>query len=193
MYNRSIVPTFKITTSHPFKIDILRNGSKSDGTPQYGLAVSFHSRLFTGLSKTEEFLQYNQINITGLDFLQNVPASFPGKNYYCILKIMVSNLQATSAKIEWVSDDASVDSLQPVKFQSSQDRRQTEARIIIGVLVNDDEAIAGTPPEGLINTTYIIQNINTNLIMCNMVFDGIPVVYPVPFAGGRQSANLFGT
>lgn len=191
MYNRSIVPTLKITSSHPFKIDILKNGTKSDGTPQYALAVNYHSRLFTDLSKTEEFLQYNQITITGLDFAQDVPASFPGKNYYCVLKIMVDNLQAKSAKIEWVSDDASVDTLQPVKFISSQDRKQTEARIIIGVLVNDDEAVAGTPAAGRINTTYIIQNINTNLIMCNMVFDGVPVVYPVPFAGGRQSANLF--
>lgn len=191
MYNRSIIPTFRVTRSHPFKIDILKDGSKDDGTPQYSLAVSFHSRLFTGLTQTEEFLQYNQIDISGIDTLQKVPPSFPGKNYYCILNIKINNLQATSAKIEWVSDDASVDALQPIKFQSSQDKKQTEARIIIGVLVDDDEVIAGTPSEGRINTSYIIQNINTNLILCNMVFDGIPVLYPVPFAGGRQNANLF--
>jgi hypothetical protein len=171
---------------HPFKIDIGKKGKRGDGSPVYTLAINYHSRLFTGMSKTEQFLQYIKIPITGLDFVKEVPSSFPGENYYCVLKVTVSNLTATKAEIVWVSDDKSVDDLQPVKFESSENLKQIEARIIIGVFVSDDEAVAGLPGgENAVNTAYIMQYINTNLIMCNMVFNGVPIIYPVPFSGGR--------
>ena len=190
MYNRITIPTVKIGLVHPFKIDVLKNGVRSDGTPIYALAVNYHSRIYSGMDKTNKYLQWSRVpgtypKIPGVDILQEVPSTFPGQNYYCVLKIVVNNLQPTEAQIIWVSDDKSVNELQPITFESSNNLRQTEARIIIGTLVDDDEAIAGTPPEGRINTPYIVQNVNTNLIMCNMVFDGIPVIYPVPFAGGR--------
>jgi hypothetical protein len=188
-YSKIGITRPSIGSAHPFKIDIKKDGSNSDGTPQYVLAVNYHSRLFTGMSFTNEggsFLQWQKINITGLDFNQKVPSTFPGENYYCVLKITVSNLEATEAEIVWVSNDKTVDDLQPVKFESSDNLRQTEARIIIGVFVFDDEVLAGLPGgESAVNTAYIMQFINTNLIMCNMVFDGVPVIYPVPFAGGR--------
>lgn len=188
-YSKIGVPRVKIAQAHPFKIDILREGSRSDGTPKLFLAVNYHSRLFTGMSFTNSggaFLQWSKIDITGLDFKEEVPSSFPGQNFYCVLKITVNDLQATKADIIWVSNDKTVNELQPVTFESSQNRRQTEARIIIGVLVSDDESVAGTPGnDSALNTPYIMQFINTNLIMCNMVFDGTPVVYPVPFGGGR--------
>jgi hypothetical protein len=178
-----------VSFNHPFKIDIGRL-TNSKGELQYTLAVAYHSRLYTGMSFTNAggaFLQRNRIDITGLDFPQNVPTStFPGQNYYCVLKITITDLQATRAEIIYVSDDNSVNQLQPVKFESSQNRRQTEARIIIGVLVWDDEAVAGLEGnDSAINTVYLEQFVTTDLIMCNMVFDGLPVVYPVPFIGGR--------
>jgi hypothetical protein len=196
MYSKTAITRPTAGQTHPFKIDISKKGSRSDGTPIYTLAVNFHSRLFTGMGFTNQggaFLQWQQLDIQGLDAAQPVPSTFPGQNYYCVLRITVNNLQATQARIIWVSNDASVNQLQPVTFESSENRRQTEARIIIGVFVSDDEAIAGTDNTGggAVNTAYIMQNINTNLLMCNMVFDGVPVVYPVPFAGGRLNANLF--
>lgn len=186
-YNKIGITRPTAGQAHPFKIDISKKGSRGDGSPIYALAVNYHSRLFTGMGKTDKYLQWLKINITGLDAKQEVPSTFPGQNYYCVLKITVNNLQATEAEIIWVSNDKSVNELQPVTFESGTNLKQIEARLIIGVFVADDEAIAGTDNTdgGAVNTAYIMQNINTNLIMCNMVFDGVPVIYPVPFGGGR--------
>lgn len=171
--------------THPFKIDFERS-LDSGGNVKYFAAVNYHSRLFTGMGRTDKYLQWLKINITGLDFKKLVPSSFPGDNFYCVLKVTVNNLEATKAEIIWVSGDKTVNELQPVTFDSSDNLKQTEARIIIGVLVNDREAVAGTtdgPNEAKVD--YVMQFINTNLMMCNMVFNGIPVIYPVPFGGGR--------
>lgn len=186
-YNKIGITRPTAGQTHPFKIDIRKNGTRSDGNPIYSLAVNYHSRLFTGMGKTDKYLQWLKIPIEGLDQQQDVPSTFPGQNYYCVLKITVNNLQATQAQIIYVSNDQTVNQLQPVTFEGSSNLRQVEARIIIGVFVSDDEAIAGTDNTsgGAVNTAYIMQNINTNLLMCNMVFDGIPVIYPVPFGGGR--------
>jgi hypothetical protein len=178
--------------THPFKIDIGKKGSKSDGTPTYTLAVNYHSRLYGPLKLANDKLQYEKIAIKefgedGIDFAKEVPNSFPGKNFYCVLEMDISNLKVTPpAKIVWVSSDQSEAELAPVVFEGSDNLKQTKARVIIGVFVADDEAIAGLPGnDSAVNTAYIMQFVNTNLIMCNMVFDGIPIVYPVPFAGGR--------
>jgi hypothetical protein len=191
-YSKIGIPRVKLGIVHPFKIDILKDGSNADGTPKLFLAVNYHSRIYSGMGKTGKYLQWLRVpgtetSIPGTDLKQEVPSTFPGQNYYCVLKITVNDLQATKAEIIWVSNDKSVNDLQPITFQDGSNLKQTEARIIIGVLVSDDEAVAGTPRQndsGL-NTPYIVQLINTNLIMCNMVFDGIPVIYPVPFGGGR--------
>jgi hypothetical protein len=172
---------------HPFKIDIGKKGAKADKTPQYTLAVNYHSRLYESLDLKSDKLQYNRVNISGLDATKDVPASFPGKNFYCVLEVNISNLKAVApARIVWVESDQSEEDLAPVVFESSSNLRQTKARIIIGVFVADDEAVAGLPGnESAVNTAYLLQFVNTNLIMCNMVFDGIPIIYPVPFGGGR--------
>jgi hypothetical protein len=185
-YNKIGITRPTAGQAHPFKIDIGKKGTRSDGTPIYYLAVNYHSRLFTGMGKTSKYLQWLKIPIKGLDFPQDVPSSFPGQNYYCVLKVTVNNLSAEEAEIIWVSNDKTVNELQPVTFEGSDNLKQVEARIIIGVFVSDDEAVAGLPGnESAVNTAYIMQNINTNLLMCNMVFDGAPIIYPVPFAGGR--------
>jgi hypothetical protein len=200
-YNKIAITRPGIGLAHPFKIDILKDGRRGDGLPNFKLAVNYHSRLFVGMSLNSKYLSYRKVGIKGLDFAQPVPASFPGKNYYCVLKIPVTDLQvpegtSTSAEIIWVEDDKTVNELNPIIFESNDNLKQTEARIIIGVLVSDDEAIAGTDNTavvngqtvggaGAVNTAYVVQFINTNLMMCNMVFDGVPVIYPVPFGGGR--------
>jgi len=176
----NLIPTVRKRV-HPFFIDIVRKNGK-----EY-LSVNYHSRLFTGMTLNEKYFSYNKISITGLDFLQSVPASFPGKNYYCVLEITVSNLSATKAAIVWVEDDKSVEKLNPVEFASTDDLKQTKARIIIGVYIFDGEATAGTlsPDAGGAKTSYISQFVHSDLMICNMVFDGIPIIYPTPFGGGR--------
>jgi hypothetical protein len=186
-YNKIGIPKPPgLDRTHPFKIDIAKKKGDTIGKPKYTLAVNYHSRLFTGMGRTGKYLQWIKIPITGLDFVQNVPDSFPGENYYCVLKVTVNNLNPESAEIIWISSDKTVNELQPVTFEGGDNLKQTEARIIIGVFVSDDEAAAGLPGnESAVNTAYIMQFINTNLLMCNMIFDGIPVIYPVPFGGGR--------
>jgi hypothetical protein len=191
-YNKIGITRPSAGQAHPFKIDVSKEGKNADGTPKYALAVNYHSRLYDGLDLQDKYLQYKQVEIKkftedGIDFKKPVPNSFPGKNFYCVLEINVTNLRAVPpAKILWVESDQSEQELAPVEFQDSSNLRQTKARIIIGVFVSDDEAVAGLPGnESAVNTAYIMQNIHTNLLMCNMVFDGVPIIYPVPFGGGR--------
>lgn len=182
IYSKNLTP--KITKRvHPFYIDIVNRNNK-----KYA-AVNYHSRLFTRLEIENNYMIHKIQTITGLDFEKEIPGSFPGKNFYCVLKIKIDSLRISNenkaATIEWVEGDQS-ETLKPVIFDSNDNARQTEARIIIGVLVNDGEATAGTlsPDLGGARTNYIIQFVSTDLIMTNMVVDGIPIVYPVPFIGG---------
>ena len=62
-----------IGMAHPFKIDIGKKGKKQDGTPQYTLAVNYHSRLYVGMKFRDQYLSYEKISITGLDFVKLVP------------------------------------------------------------------------------------------------------------------------
>jgi hypothetical protein len=172
---------------HPFKIDIGKKGKRADGAPQYTLAVNYHSRLYVGMKIRDKYLSYEKKSITGLDFIKEVPPEFggePSQNIYCVLELGISNLQVQTAKIEYRVGDKNEDELDPIVFESSDNLRQTGARIIIGVLTLDDEAIAGLPSSDA-KTPYIVQFVNTNLMIANMVFDGIPIIYPVPFIGGR--------
>ncbi len=173
----------------PFKIDW--KVSKINGQRKYIFAVNYHSKLYKGMSTRGQFLEYDILNIAGLDFIKEAPNSFPvSKNYYCVLKVKVSNLQAQSAEITWVEGDQRDDDLAPIKFEDSQNYKQTEARVIIGAAVRDLEASPGLKND-VIKTVYIIQYVNTNLIMANMVFNGIPVIYPVPIPGGRLNPGSF--
>jgi hypothetical protein len=165
--------------SHPFKLFLIKSGGN-----KYA-AIPYHSRLFTGMTKNSKYLSPSKIAIEGLDDTQLIPKSFPGKNFYCVLEVDILNLNATKAKIVWVQDDKSVENLNPVVFDNQQDLRQIKARAIIGVLVNDKEAVPASPAGTSVKTSYVMQFVHTDLMMCNMVFDGVPVILPVPFIGGR--------
>ena len=183
----NLIPRIKKRV-HPFYVDIIKQNDK-----EY-LAVNYHSRLFKGMTLNEKYLSFDQtLSITGLDALKQIPGSFPGKNFYCVLEVDISNLQPTKANIVWVEGDSKVDDLNPVVFTSTTDLTQTKARTIIAIYVFDGEATAGTlsPDTGGCKTSYITQFVHSDLMMCNMVFDGVPVVLPVPFVGGRLNANLF--
>jgi hypothetical protein len=187
IYSKALTPK-DVKKSHPFKIEMSLNKGK-----RY-LAVNYHSRLYTGFEIKDQYLVYKQKSITGLDFKQKVPPSFPGKNYYCVLNIKIQGLQVSNedkaVSIKWVEDDKSTNDLSPVLFESAQTLNQKEARIILGVLVFDGESTAGTlsPDLGGAKISYISQFVTTDLLMTNMVFNGVPVIYPVPFIG--SSLNL---
>lgn len=172
---------------HPFYIDIIKKAGIDY------LAVNYHSRLFKGMTLNDKYLSFDQtLSITGLDYIKQI-SSFPAKNFYCVLEVDISDLQPTKANIVWVEGDSKVNDLNPVVFSSTTDLRQTKARTIIGVYVFDGEATAGTlsPDTGGCKTAYITQFVHSDLMMCNMVFDGVPVVLPVPFIGGRLNGNSF--
>jgi hypothetical protein len=173
---------------HPFYIDVVKQGDK-----EY-LAVNYHSRLFKGMTLNEKYLSFDQtLSITGLDVLKEIPGSFPGKNFYCVLELDISNFIPTKANIVWIEGDSKADELNPVVFIGSNNLRQVKSRTIIGVYVFDGEATAGTrsPDLGGAKTAYITQFVHTDLIMSYMVFNGVPVVLPVPFIGGKLNDNSF--
>lgn len=209
-YSRTGIPRSSINFTHPFKIDIGVDGKNEEGISNYTLAVNYHSKLYQNRSiplplGDKNYFEFDAVEIekfteNGLDFPKKVPEEFidKGENFYCVLEIELDNYQATKAKIVWIKSDSSEEELAPVVFKDTEDFVQTKARIIIGVFVIDDEAIAGTSNQsgtsgqsGAVNTPYILQFINTNLIMCNMVMNGLPIVYPVPFAGGRLNEESF--
>lgn len=189
MERKNLFPFFAVRHVTPFKIDW--RVSKVGGERKYNFAVNYHSMIYKGMNTRGQYLEYDTLTINGLDTIKEAPSSFPKtKNFYCILKVTVSNLQAQSAKIEWVEGDDKQDDLAPIKFENSDSYKQTEARVIIGVAVRDLEASPGLVKD-TIKTVYVMQYVNTNLIMANMVFNGIPVTYPVPIHGGRLNAGSF--
>lgn len=197
MSNKLAIPNFQTRViNHPFKVYVYIVGEQENRKPLYNLAVNYHSHLYKGLKIKDNYLDYERIKIeefseNGLDFVKEVPKEFPGQNFYCLLEIDIKDLQATAARIQWVLSDKSQDSLAPIVFESADNLRQTKARIIIGVFVADKERTPGRDPEEAVsNKSYFIQYVYTHLIMCNMVFDGIPVIYPVPFGGGRLNFGL---
>jgi hypothetical protein len=181
MFEKKINPSFKKAV-HPFQIDVTQ---KKD---EISVAVAYHSGLFKPMSISQGRLKYNRIEIIGLDenksFSKKLAAD---ENHYVVLIVKINNLQAESAEVKIIEGDTSEEELDPVKFDSEDSLKQTEARVILGVIVHDGGQYAGTLSVdiGGIETYYLIQFVNTNLIMANMVMDGIPIAYPVPISGGR--------
>jgi hypothetical protein len=188
---KTFIPTPVLKKTHPFEI-VVRSESRG-GKKIRVAAVAFHSGLFSYMNERgEEYFEYKRIEIekfseNGLDFAKEIPASLDctgsSQNFYCVLNITVNNLRAQSAKIQWISSDRSQNDLDPIKLDG--EKRQTEARVIIGVVACDTELVPGLPQQDSVKFPYIIQFVNTNLIMCNMVFNGVPVIYPAPISGGR--------
>jgi len=183
---KTFIPTPVLKKIHPFEI-VVRSELVNNKKTRVA-AVAYHSGLFTYMDERgKDYFKYKRISITGLDKGESVPSSLSctntSENFYCVLKIIVNNLQAQSAKIEWVSGDKTEDDLDPIKLDS--EKRQTEARVIVGVIACDTELTPGLSQANSARFPYVIQFVNTNLIMCNMVFNGVPVIYPAPISGGR--------
>jgi hypothetical protein len=187
-----------INLMHPFKLELKSsNQQDSEGRPKYQISLNWHSKLYTGFKSAQnggdQFLTFEKIKISNLNFSFDVPNDiYEKKYYYCILDVLVTNLRATSAQIKFEMGNGS-DKLHPIAFESPVNQRQIAARVILGAVVNDDKytpANALVTSEGpTINSTYVLQYVHSNLLMTNMVLNGVPVVYPVPFLGSTTSVD----
>lgn len=120
--------------------------------------------------------EITQLSISKLDAKKKFSLEQASDGLYAVLKIDVQSLQAQSASIEWQTPAQGVKSL-----ELDSQKNQASASIILGV-IRSDQNYLGSSSSGP-SSLYVDQNINTNLIIANMVFNGVPVIFPVPFPG----------
>jgi hypothetical protein len=191
-----------IKTIFPFKLDIITSKNlDSEGRPTYKTALNFHSKLYDSFKVPsdggEQYLTIKKIKINNLSFEQEIPALFYDERYYyCILEVEVSDLKAVSSTIKFVLGNKKLTELYPIVFQSADNLRQTKARVILAIVAYDDKdaatnaLITNNNNQSIPNSNaYVIQCVQSNLLMTNMVFNGVPVVYPVPFPGSTTSLD----
>lgn len=185
---------------HPFQITfrVKKENPESTTSSFYG-AVAYHSQLFKNYKIEDKKLVYStpSIEITGLGEFEKLEG-FPDseKKYYCILELTIENFQVAeqdAAKIKWVKG-SDTDNLAPIEFESTDNLRQTKARVIIAAMVSDKnevpiDTVTGTEELEKIESQYALQYINTHLLVSTMSINGIAVIYPIPFAGGPIQNN----
>jgi hypothetical protein len=152
---------------HPFKIDY-----KSDATT-VSAAINFNSFLYTSPSSSNG--KFSKFAIKDLTTIKTFTINSLSNPMYAILEIGVQSLKPQSASIVWSSNIK----IEAVELDSN--KSQTKARILIGGIKYDDKYTSLFKSDG-INLVYVEQLINTNLILANMLFNGIPCVLPVPFS-----------
>lgn len=181
--------TSSINIRHPFQfIFTTRKEKPDDDKESYYLAVVYYSSLYKSFKLEDKFGKFSDpVEIKGLNEYKKID-SFPQKKIYCVLEIPVKNLDIDSSgkiQIQWVEGEDE-EKLAPIEFESSENLRQTKARIIIGVLLSDKNEVPKMTDEeeNQQDTEYVVQYVNTNLLMINTLVNGTPVIYPVPFSGG---------
>lgn len=183
----------QITPSPPSIVTPWQLAHTYDGT-NLSVAINYYSTLYTPFTEEKSFLKYNNIAIVGLDEPKIYTLDKLEKNpVHIVLTITVSSLTASTARIDWVNDEkgGKEDKLHPIKLDGN--KIQTEARIVIATIRRDKYKKAGVTSKcKQADFLYILQYVNTNLIMANMVFAGIPVIYPVPIAGYHKSVQNTG-
>jgi hypothetical protein len=170
MQNNILQSSFHKYT-HPFRIEYK---SKSGDRNNYELILYKRSYLYLPPKTVGGAI--GSLNISKIDTIASVNLEQASKGFFAILKIKVQSLQAQSAEIEWVE---SVSSIKTIELD--EQKKQTSASIIVGCVRNDK----GYNPfiQTDVSALFVEQNINTNLIVSNMVFNGVPVIFPVPFPG----------
>jgi hypothetical protein len=167
--NNTLIPNSQNNT-HPFKISYKYEAGGN-------ISVSIRSESFLYSPPTSVGGSFSKININALDtnksFSRN---SISGQPINCILELKVQSLQVQSANIVWSQGG----NPQTLEFGSGMD--QKAARILIASIRNDSKYNLGTISAGL-SSLYIDQMLSSNLIVANMVFNSVPVIFPVPFCG----------
>jgi hypothetical protein len=175
----------QVIPSFPFMVHITK---QYKGTElEYQAAVHYNSKLYRPLSLSEKYLKYSKINITGLDQIKKFPESKIKQNgVHCLLELKINQLSAKSAEIKWVEEKLSDKNSSPIELNSPEERDQITARVMIASILYDKYKIPGVTSANDVPGVYIYQYINSNLILANMIFNGVPVVFPVPFAGSAE-------
>jgi len=188
---------------HPFKLSIFPNDNPSAQTDQveYKTYLNWHSALYdnieTPLSLGKMYLNFKKITVNNLNFTQIIPKDlYVEQYYYCVLNIKIQNFKVSRAEIVF-KKQSDRESIVPIMFESEDNLKQTEARIVLAAIAYDDKLIAETEFSFDSNTNsrnikpevYVIQYVTTNLIMTNMIFNGVPVLYPAPFGGCITSVD----
>jgi hypothetical protein len=171
-----------IIPSYPFLVHISKNyeGSKL----VYEGAVHYNSKLYRPLTQDNKYLKYSRVSITGLDLIKKLSEDEIKKDgAHCILEIKISTLSPKSAEIKWITTKLNDQNASPIEFNSKEERDQIIARVMIASVLYDKYQIPGVTSETDSPGIYVYQYIQSNLILANMIFNGVPVVYPVPFAG----------
>ena len=199
-YNIATAVGGSVNLMHPFKLEVFQSKDlDSEGRPSYKVSLNWHSKLYNGFKVPQnggaQFLTFQKNKIDNLNFLFDVPKDIYAKQYYyCLLDVNITDLRVTSAKIKFVMGNGS-DQLHPIAFESASNLRQIAARVILGVVVSDNKY---TPANALVpssddappaDSVYVLQYVHSNLLMTNMVSNGVPVVYPVPFLGSTTSVD----
>lgn len=170
-----------IIPSFPFQIFLTKE--VKENTTKYVAAIHYHSRLYKPLKFKNSSLVYEILTISGLSEKKSFSKDeIKKEGIHCVLEIDVKDLEPKSAKINWVIGRKEKDA-DPIEVDSADNRNQTKARVIIGSILKDKYSIPGVTDKSDFEDIYFFQHINTHLIIANMVFDGIPVLYPVSFAG----------
>lgn len=190
-----------VNLMHPFKLDVLMGEvNPTTKKPTYETSLNWHSALYTTIKEPDkagkEYLKFQKIKISNLDFREKVDDGIYEKNYYyCILNVTVENLSVKEAKIEFELGNEDPTKILPIKFESAENLRQKEARVILAAIAYDDKYIPANAQISAIdddskkNSLYIVQYVHSNLLMTNMICKGIPVIYPVPFPGAPTSLD----
>lgn len=167
-------------STFPYKIFLKK---ETTGTTNiYSFAVAYHSELLKNtFTDNTTYLSFQKqvIDPSTLDNYIIIPDP-TAKNVYITLDMKVSNLTVTSAKINFYVEGSS--GLAPFSF--GENYNQTDAQVILGIIVNDAESQAGTTGGGDNQTTYVVQKVFTDLIIANLIINSVPVITAVPFTGG---------
>lgn len=184
----------------PFRLTILPDTEQENETnPLYKAYLNWHSALYDNISPTQslskKYLNFKKITIKNLNFTTQVSDKlYDDKYIYCVLKILIDNFTVISAEIVFVPQ-SEPENLVPVVFETEENLKQTEARVILAAIAYDDKSIAETEfsfdqesgSRNIAQSVYVIQYVQTNLIMTNMVVNGVPILYPAPFPGSYTS------
>jgi hypothetical protein len=189
----------------PFRLTVIPDPDskeKNPTKPLYKAYLNWHSALYDNMVPTEtlgkKYLNFKKITIRNLNFSEELGEELYKEKYiYCVLKIPIDNFTVKPpAEIVFVPQSEPED-LVPIAFESEENLKQIEARIIVAVIAYDDKAVAETEfafdkksgSRNISDSVYVIQCVQSNLIMTNMVFNGVPVLYPAPFGGAYTSTD----
>ena len=125
--------------THPFKVFLKQEQQTGSDVIFYYYSVAYHSQLFSNeFENNTTYFSYKKIPITGLDFYEIIPDPTL-KNVYITLDVTVSDLVPTSAEINYhVEGD---EGFAPFSFTTNYE--QNFAQVVLAVIVNDSESVAG--------------------------------------------------